>query len=332
MSKHWMDKVWSWDHCFNALALAAGRPDLATDQFRVVFDHQDPSGALPDSITHSEVLYNFVKPPIHGWALHGIRRRLHHDLDLDDLVQVYRQLSSWTSFWLTMRRVPGHTLAYYQHGNDSGWDNSTTFDDQRVVETADLAAFLSLQMMELSDLAREIGQPAEATEWDQRAREMQAAMITELWDGNRFAARDPITGELHHSDSLLNLMPLILGGHLPADISVGLINQLHNHITTWGLATEPPESPQYQSDGYWRGPIWAPSTVLLEDGLRRGGHPDLADEINAKFRALCEQSGFAENFDALTGTGLRDRAYTWTASAYLMLAADFETRAGGSRA
>ncbi len=22
MSKHWMDKVWSWDHCFNALALA----------------------------------------------------------------------------------------------------------------------------------------------------------------------------------------------------------------------------------------------------------------------------------------------------------------------
>ena len=24
MSKHWMDKVWSWDHCFNALALAAG--------------------------------------------------------------------------------------------------------------------------------------------------------------------------------------------------------------------------------------------------------------------------------------------------------------------
>ena len=26
MSKHWMDKVWSWDHCFNALALAASEP------------------------------------------------------------------------------------------------------------------------------------------------------------------------------------------------------------------------------------------------------------------------------------------------------------------
>ena len=29
MSKHWMDKVWSWDHCFNAIALGDGHPDLA---------------------------------------------------------------------------------------------------------------------------------------------------------------------------------------------------------------------------------------------------------------------------------------------------------------
>src|SRR6185503_5983670 len=41
MSKHWMDKVWSWDHCFNALALVDGAPDLAWDQFELVFDHQD---------------------------------------------------------------------------------------------------------------------------------------------------------------------------------------------------------------------------------------------------------------------------------------------------
>lgn len=76
MSKHWMDKVWSWDHCFNALALAPGCPDLARDQFQLPFDHQDESGALPDSVTHSEVLRNFVKPPIHGWAFGHLRRKL----------------------------------------------------------------------------------------------------------------------------------------------------------------------------------------------------------------------------------------------------------------
>jgi hypothetical protein len=60
--------------------------------------------------------------------------------------------------------------------------------------------------------------------------------------------------------------------------------------------------------------------------LRRGGFPHLAGEISGRFRALCERSGFAENFDALTGAGLRDRAYTWTASAYLVLAAAHERR------
>ncbi len=92
------------------------------------------------------------------------------------------------------------------------------------------------------------------------------------------------------------------------------------------MATEPPTSPHYHPDGYWRGPIWAPSTVLIESGLRRAGQNDLADEVSASFRRLCETHGFAENFDALTGEGLRDRAYTWTASAYLRLAAEWVRR------
>ena len=58
----------------------------------------------------------------------------------------------------------------------------------------------------------------------------------------------------------------------------------------------------------------------MEDGLRRAGHVELADEISGRFRALCERAGFAENFDARTGAGQRDRAYTWTASSYLLLA------------
>ncbi len=37
-------------------------------------------------------------------------------------------------------------------------------------------------------------------------------------------------------------------------------------------------------------------------------------------------SGFAENFDARTGAGLRDRAYTWTAAVYLTLAREHVER------
>lgn len=324
MSKHWMDKVWSWDHCFNALALADGLPALAWGQFQLPFDHQDDAGALPDSVAHSEILYNFVKPPIHGWAL----RQLRHRIPISDLAETYHRLSRWTDFWLTARRVPGHPLAHYQHGNDSGWDNATTFDPARAVESPDLAAFLVLQLRELSALAQELGHAAEARRWASTASHMRTALLG-LWTGQEFAARAAGGDETWTSTSLLNLMPIVLAEELPDQVRQTLACRIRQHLTSHGLATELPGSPHYEADGYWRGPVWAPATVLIEDGLRRGGFPDLADDISERFRALCEKSGFAENFDALTGAGLRDRAYTWTASAYLILAAAPSRRSTG---
>ncbi|MFH8498763.1 amylo-alpha-1,6-glucosidase [Streptomyces coeruleorubidus] len=320
MSKHWMDKVWSWDHCFNALALARGCPELAMDQFALPFDHQDGSGALPDSVTHSEVLHNFVKPPIHGWASGRLRRRLPTPPSRAELAGTYDRLERWTHFWLTARRAPGAALPHYQHGNDSGWDNATTFDPERVAVTADLAAFLVLQLHELADLAAELQKPDEAGRWTRTAHEIQSALLDELWTGERFVARGTATGDTWSSSSLLDLMPIVLGEHLPGEVGSALADHIKAHLTPYGLATELPTSPHYLSDGYWRGPVWAPATVLIEDGLRRAGHHRLADDISARFRALCETHGFAENFDALTGTGLRDRAYTWTAASYLLLA------------
>ena len=330
MSKHWMDKVWSWDHCFNALALAPGAPELAWHQFQLPFDHQDASGALPDSVTHSEVLYNFVKPPIHGWAFGHLRRRMPTPPGRAELTEVYERLERWTGFWLTARRAPGADLAHYQHGNDSGWDNATTFDPERVVVTADLAAFLVLQLHELAWLATELDREQEAARWTALAGETRTALLDQLWTGDRFVARSVATGETWGSSGLLDLMPVALGEHLPDEISEALAERIEAHLTPYGLATELPTSPHYLSDGYWRGPIWAPATVLVEDGLRRAGHERLADEISARFRALCETHGFAENFDALTGQGLRDRAYTWTAASYLLLARDHHLRGAAS--
>ncbi|HEU5353166.1 MAG TPA: glycogen debranching protein [Actinocrinis sp.] len=325
MSKHWMDKVWSWDHCFNALALAAGRPTAAWDQYHLVFDHQDGSGALPDSVTHSEVLYNFVKPPIHGWALSKLLCAI-PGVSHEQVVETYQRLAGWTRYWLEFRRAPGSELPHYHHGNDSGWDNATVFDQARVVESADLAAFLILQLRELATLAPLAGCAGDASVWDAHADGVLRALIDQLWDGSRFRARGVDSGGLHAGSSLLELMPIVLGDLLPPHIHTALADRIRLHLTPYGLATELPTSPHYEADGYWRGPIWAPATILIEDGLRRAGHVPLADEISRRFRSLCEASGFAENFDALTGAGQRDRAYTWTASSYLMLAGAAEDR------
>jgi glycogen debranching enzyme len=324
MSKHWMDKVWSWDHCFNALALAEGLPMLALDQFLAPFDHQDGAGALPDSITHSEVLYNFVKPPIHGWTLRRLRAASGLAVQTHQLVEIHDRLARWTRFWLERRRAPGHELPYYQHGNDSGWDNSTTFDVDRVIEAPDLAAFLVLQLEVLAELAVEIGKPAEP--WKELRDRLLEALVEELWTDGVFIARGALSGRPSTATSLLNLLPLVLGDRLPEQIRRALADRVRVHLTVHGLATEPLDSPHYASDGYWRGPIWAPSTALIEDGLRRSGFPELADTVSDRFRRLCESSGFAENFDAETGAGLRDQAYTWSAAVYLMFAAGHVAR------
>ncbi len=326
MSKHWMDKVWSWDHCFNALALAPGLPREAVEQFRLVFDFQDPSGALPDSVTHSEVLYNFVKPPIHGWALRKLRAALAAPLSAGELAAIYDALARWTRFWLDRRRVPGHPLAHYQHGNDSGWDNSTMFDRDRVIEAPDLAAFLVVQLEVLAELAAEVGRGEDAAGWLSEAESIRAALL-ELWRGATFVARAPSSGRESTTTSLLSTLPIVASAGLPAAVTAGLATRIESHLTEFGPATELVDSAEYEADGYWRGPVWAPSTVLVEDGLRQAGATELADRISERFRRLCERSGFAENFDALTGAGLRDRAYTWTASSYLLLAREAEARA-----
>jgi len=318
MSKHWMDKVWSWDHCFNALALRA-LPDLSWDQFLVPFDHMDSAGALPDSVAHSEVLYNFVKPPIHGWT---IDRMLRYGIELTDhqAQTAFESLARWTDFWLVHRRLPGHSLPYYQHGNDSGWDNSTTFDRDRVIEAPDLAAFLLIQLSVVTQLGKRLGQ--DVSRYASEYERLRIALKEELWRGDHFIAQGAATGVESKATSLLNYLPVAAAGHLEPHMVAELAKGVSQFMTDYGPATQLIDSPEYESDGYWRGPIWAPSTILIEDGLRQAGEVALADTVRLRFLHLCERSGFAENFDAISGEGLRDRAYTWTASAYLLFAHD----------
>jgi glycogen debranching enzyme len=76
-------------------------------------------------------------------------------------------------------------------------------------------------------------------------------------------------------------------------------------------------------DGYWRGPIWGPEVVIIVDGLARAGCREQAKEIARRYCEMCLAGGFAENYDATTGEPLRDKAYTWGSSAFLVLAHEF---------
>jgi len=328
MSKNWMNNVWSWDQCFNAMALAHGHPDLALDQMLTLVDHQDAFGAYTDAFNDMEMHYNFSKPPVHGFTLQELLRLLPAPPAPAVLETLYVSLGRQADWWMTYRVLDNEAgpaaalngMPYYLHGNDSGWDNSTMFSEGVPLVAPDLAALLTLQMDALAALADRLGKQAEGRVWQQRAEALFAKMMDQLWVEDRFVARLGRSGAAVTCLSLIPWLPLILGERLPRQVRESLKQGIEGHLTQWGLATERVDSPKYVPDGYWQGPIWAPSTFLAVVGLERAGFPELADEVAMRFCKLCAQSGFAENFDALTGAPLRDPAYTWTASVFLLLA------------
>ena len=320
MSKNWMTNVWSWDHCFNAMALASKLPEAAWDQWMILFDQQLPSGVLPDSVNDGATSWNFVKPPVHGWALRYMMGRM--ALTQSQRETALRVLTKWTEWWLQNRDGDGDGICEYYHGNDSGWDNSTAFAVLPPVETPDLSAFLVIQMDVMAGLAGDLGKSDEAVLWKKRADELMEKLLAHCFAGGIPVIRRSGTHEIVPCRSLIRYLPLVLGKRLPEEIRQATIRDLKagGFYTSWGFATEAPDSPEYVPDGYWRGPIWAPSTMILLDGLRQCGEEAWADEAAERFCRLSQKSGAAENFDAISGEGLRDRAYTWTSSVFLMLA------------
>lgn len=325
MSKNWMNSVWSWDHCFNAMALTYNRPVLAWDQIRVIFDMQDMYGELPDLVNDRSVVWNFVKPPIHGWTLSWMMERTNF-IRKEQLHQMYGPLCRWTEWWFSYRDYDRDGIPQYHHGNDSGWDNATPFKVGVPLESPDLCAFLILQMETLARMATRLGNQEEAESWQRRSEQLLDKMMAHFWQDDHFVAMRSGDHLVADSESLFLYLPLILGKRLPLPVRRELIAGLTRpgrFLTPFGLATESPQSPDYQPDGYWRGPIWAPSTLLIVEGLAACGELDLARDIARRFCDMAARSGFAENFDALTGAGLRDRAYTWTASVFLVLGHEY---------
>jgi len=318
MSKNWMTNIWSWDHCFNALALAAQQPELAWQQLALLFELQHESGRLPDFANDLQAYWRFTKPPVHGWTVAQLRRQ--STWTEERCAQMHDWLAAQARSWLVTAYKGA--LPAYDHGNDAGWDNATVFLQSTPLQSPDLSSFLILQLDELATLAEGLGRPEQARDWRYQADALFDRLMAQLWTGERFVARLADGTVVNDGDSLIAYTPLLLGQRLPAAIREQLLVELFEpgrFLSAHGLATESQRSPHYRADGYWRGPIWAPTTMLFVDAMDRCSRPDLGDELARRFTAMCARSGLAENFDAQTGAPLRDPAFTWTSSVALSL-------------
>ncbi|MBS5368314.1 MAG: hypothetical protein KHY19_02425 [Coprobacillus cateniformis] len=308
--------IWSWDHCFNSIGLMGSDNELAYNNMMIVYDFQDQYGQLPGSMNDSNIHWNFAKPPIQGLFISKMMQDI--DFDENQYEDIYDKLYKQINYWLEYHDCNNDGIPEYHHGNDSGYDNSTVFINNFVVDSPDLTAYLIRGLETLEKIALLLHK-------DYLKIQSQKKKLIELFKEHFIVddciiARETVTQKIIKSDSILPYASLVIAKYLPENIVSKMINELKTEfMTEYGFATEKTTSPFYESDGYWRGPIWASEMIVLIDSLDEIGENELVKEIIIKFLNIIKREGFAENFDAQTGTGLRDPAYTWTSSGFIYL-------------
>ncbi|MFH5802863.1 amylo-alpha-1,6-glucosidase [Alienimonas sp. DA493] len=89
----------------------------------------------------------------------------------------------------------------------------------------------------------------------------------------------------------------------------------------YAVASFDRDHPDYNADGYWRGPVWMNVDWLLHAGLRRYGMAGEESVVRDSMLRLPAKSGFREHYDAETGEGGGAENFSWSAALLIDLAA-----------
>lgn len=314
MSKAGMARVWSWDNCFNALALAGAHFSLSLGQFMLPYRFIDAAGRVPDDVSDSFIEWTHVKPPVQGWTYRRMMRKDPAFAAADVLSEVYFPVKRNTDWWLNFQgEIPA-----YLHGNDSGCDNATCFDGGGHLETPELCAFLSEQCLFLSEAAEKLGLHYDVRHYARLSEEFARLVSERYFDGQLFCI-DADSGKKVYSDALMPLRTVILGNRLPQKVLRAAVDKLRRHLGECGFSSEALDSPLYMRDGYWRGPAWGSDQIMFGYALREIGETELADAAARGYRRAPDKYGYGENSDPHTGEAFRCRNYCWTACARLLL-------------
>lgn len=205
---------------------------------------------------------------------------------------------------------------YKRHGFDSQY----IYDHcpYKVVDIG-IVSILHRASDDLLELCRIAGQDqgvSDLTESTQRTR----SAVDRLWSDERqcFLNHNLISGAPIDEVTTATVLPLF--GNLANKEQAAAIAEL---IDSWldatkvGLSSTHPSSPRYESQRYWRGPVWLHINWMISLGAESYGYPELARRLRNTTRDCVTASGFWEYFDADTSAGCGGDDFTWTAAVAL---------------
>ncbi len=247
---------WGWSGPRNAPVTYQGRPAPA---------------ALP------KLTLDALNHPILAWAelescrVTGDRERL--ALVYQPLVGYYRALQT-----------------YIRQGNGlymTDWASMDNSPRNRFLDGGGCAVDTSSQMVlfarNLATVAETLGKAEPASEFTREADELSRTINALMWDPQqKFYFDLTADGKRAPIKTVAGFWPLLAGVASPAQAQ-DLVNELNNPQTFKRLHRVPTlaaDQPGYDpAGGYWRGAVWAPTTLMVIRGLERYGQHPLAREI-----------------------------------------------------
>jgi alpha,alpha-trehalase len=215
---------------------------------------------------------------------------------------------------------------------ESGFDISFRFGpfgaDTHHYAAVCLNSLLFKSEMDLAEMSEILGKKSEAEAWKQKAAARRTAINKYLWNAKQgeFFDYDFTKDRRSGYEYLTTYYPLFAGLATEAQAKAVLAN-LKSFEQPGGAVMSP-----YNTGAQWDYPYaWAPTQMVLVDGLRRYGFAEDADRIAYKFAGTvasnyAKDGYIVEKYDAVarstdaavtTGYSINVIGFGWTNAAYL---------------
>jgi len=318
-----------WQTTFQSVAFGENIR-LGWDQFMLPFDHQSETGQLPDYYADSYGAFGNIRPPLQGWALKQMKLRgLYQKQPIETIRDLYPRLALWADWFARFRTEGPDGLPHYEHSDESGMEDGSTFRHSFCMITPDLPAYLVLLFEELGEMAAQLGMdPSVKAEWDRKADAMLRQLIDRLWDEKeeRFLSHT-VDGKPAEGDSgILGYIPVILGHRLPEPILSALIRDLKKEndiLSPYGFNKErcSAEDLCNAARNGVRGMIYHPFNVVLISALWDCGEKTFAADVARRYCGeMVRVDSLCQWLNIYDGGIPGDVWISWTAGAYLLIA------------
>lgn len=203
---------------------------------------------------------------------------------------------------------------------DHGFDSQYIYDNcpYKVIDVG-IVSILQRAGNDLIELCRIAGYE-DGVEALQTELERTRSAISKLWSSERccFFNHDLITGQALDEVTTATVLPLF-GGLADKKQAAAMADLIDDWLgaTKVGLSSTHPSSPRYESQRYWRGPVWIHINWMIALGAADYGYSEIARRLQDAARDCVTAAGFWEYFDAESGAGCGGDNFSWTAATAL---------------